>query len=64
MTDNNRIVAVGLLSAWDLERLGPDFARAYPVEGDNAFADLISALDHIPWQDDAGAGPVKSAGQE
>ena len=49
MTDDNRIVAVGLLSALDLERLGPGFERAYPVAGDHAFADLIGALDRIPW---------------
>lgn len=51
MTDN-RIVAVGLLSARDLERLGPGFARAYPVVGDHVFDDLI-ALDRIAWNDGA-----------
>jgi hypothetical protein len=55
MTDDNRIVAVGLLSVQDLERLGSGFDRAYPVAGDHAFADLISALDQIPWKEDKGA---------
>jgi hypothetical protein len=54
MTDDNRIVAVGLLTARDLERLGAGFERAYPVTGDHAFEDLINALDRIPWTGMAG----------
>jgi hypothetical protein len=50
MTDDKQIVAVGLLTARDLERLGPRFERAYPVAGDHVFEDLILALDAIPWE--------------
>jgi len=49
MRDDNQIVTVGLLSALDVERPGSGFERAYPVTGDYAFADLIGALDRIPW---------------
>ena len=49
MNDSNRIVAIGLLTAMDLERLGPGFQRVYVVGDDHVFEDLIGALDKIPW---------------
>jgi hypothetical protein len=39
------IVAVGLLTASDLERLGSNFSRAYPVEDAPRFSELLRAID-------------------
>jgi hypothetical protein len=49
MDDRDRIVAVGLLSARDLERLGSGFTRAYPVEDGDSFADVLAQLDAVAW---------------
>ena len=49
MNDRNDIVAVGLLSARDLERLGTGFTRAYPVEDAHGFADVLAKLEAIEW---------------
>ncbi|MDB5687375.1 MAG: hypothetical protein JWR77_1964 [Rhizorhabdus sp.] len=43
--DRERIVAVGLLSQRDLDRLGTSFERAFPVEGGGDFEDLLAAID-------------------
>lgn len=42
---DDRIVAVGLLSAQDLEVLGRGFRRAIPVEDVDQFDALIRAID-------------------
>lgn len=39
------IVAVGLLTASDLERLGSSFNRVYPVDQAPRFGDLLQAID-------------------
>ncbi|MDF7773654.1 hypothetical protein P1X14_00210 [Sphingomonas sp. AOB5] len=49
MTEKDQIVAVGLLSARDLERLGSGFDRAYAIADDNMFEHLITLLDRIAW---------------
>ncbi|MDO7841801.1 hypothetical protein [Sphingomonas immobilis] len=46
MTDT-RIVAVGLLTQRDLDRLGSGFKRAIPVANDEMFDDLLTQLDEI-----------------
>ncbi|UZK65854.1 hypothetical protein [Sphingomonas sp. M1-B02] len=38
-------MAVGLLSARDLERLGSGFSRCFPVADDGQFEDLLKAID-------------------
>ena len=43
----DRIVAVGLLTAKDLELLGSGFRRMYAVEEGDDFADLLRALDRF-----------------
>ena len=43
--DQERIVAVGLLTRRDLNLLGPTFSRAWPVEEAPAFPDLLKAID-------------------
>lgn len=39
------IVAVGLLTGSDLERLGAGFTRCFPVADDTKFEDLLRAID-------------------
>jgi len=39
------IVAVCLLTADELERLGPTFTRAWPVDETPCFANLLMAID-------------------
>jgi hypothetical protein len=46
------IVAVGLLTNRDLERLGSGFKRCFPVSDDRKFEDLLRAIDEA----DAAAG--------
>lgn len=43
--DQERIVAVGLLTRRDLTLLGPTFSRAWPVEEAPDFHELLSAID-------------------
>ncbi len=39
------LVAVGLLSKRDLNMLGQGFTRAYPVNPNTDFSDLLKAID-------------------
>jgi hypothetical protein len=41
----DNIVAVGLLTDRDLERLGSGFKRCFPVSDDRKFEDLLRAID-------------------
>lgn len=43
--DQDRIVAVGLLTRRDLKLLGPTFDRLWPVEDAPAFEELLRAID-------------------
>lgn len=43
--EQDRIVAVGLLTRRDLDVLGPSFSRAWPVEDVPQFSDLLRAID-------------------
>ncbi|MBY8823289.1 hypothetical protein [Sphingomonas colocasiae] len=45
MADGERIIAIGLLTADDLGRLGPAFRRAYAVDDAPCFAQLLRAID-------------------
>ncbi len=49
MNGRDDIVAVGLLSARDLDRLGSGFTRAYPVEDAHSFGDILAKLEAIDW---------------
>ena len=42
---NERIVAIGLLTARDVEILGLGFRRLYPVDEVPCFSDLLRAID-------------------
>lgn len=43
--DDNRVVAVGLLTRREVTELGTQLSRLYPVKDDSKFADLIEAID-------------------
>ena len=45
MPESRRIVAIGLLTQQELEMLGHGFDRAYPVDDDLVFEDLLQAID-------------------
>ena len=42
---NDRIIAVGLLTARELEILGPTFNRIWPVDETPCFTGLLEAID-------------------
>jgi hypothetical protein len=48
------IVAIALLTERDLARLGNTFERAYPIDGNEQFAELLQTLDTVRW-----AAPAK-----
>ncbi|RYY24576.1 MAG: hypothetical protein EOP62_16435 [Sphingomonadales bacterium] len=45
MPDRERVIAVGLLTARDLERLGANFSRSFPIEDTPCFGELLAAID-------------------
>lgn len=45
IVEDERIVAVGLLTRSELEALGPTFTRAWPIDEATAFDELIAAID-------------------
>lgn len=45
MSDPQQIVAIGLLTQHELELLGHGFDRAFPINDDDAFAELLQAID-------------------
>ena len=45
MADQNRIVAIGLLTQRDLDALGSGFKRAYPIDEAPCFGELLAAID-------------------
>ena len=44
MTDES-IVAIGLLTSSDVERLGETFTRLWPVDQSTDFSELLKAID-------------------
>lgn len=45
MTQRERVVAIGLLTARELDMLGSGFRRAFPIDDDNCFDELLRAID-------------------
>ena len=45
MPESRQIVAIGLLTQQDLEMLGQGFERAFPVDNQLLFEDLLRAID-------------------
>ena len=46
----DRIVAVGLLTEFDLDRLGDTFSRLWPVDDVPCFEELLEAIDEADRQ--------------
>ena len=44
---NEEYVAVGLLTRPDLDVLGSGFRRAYPLNHDTDFSDLLKRIDQV-----------------
>lgn len=42
---DERIVAVGLLTKTDVDRLGETFTRLWPIDQGTDFSDLLKAID-------------------
>jgi hypothetical protein len=45
--DLERIVAIGLLTQRDLDVLGTGFERAFPLQSNADFEDLLAKLDEV-----------------
>lgn len=45
MSKSPPIVAVGLLTQPKLDQLGQDFDRAFPIDGERVFEELLRAID-------------------
>jgi hypothetical protein len=45
--DRERIVAIGLLTQRDLDMLGTGFERAFPLQSNADFEDLLAKLDEV-----------------
>ena len=43
--DQDRVIAIGLLTGRDIDLLGPTFTRLWPIDEAPAFSDLIQAID-------------------
>jgi hypothetical protein len=43
----DRIIAVGLLTERDLDRLGDTFTRLWPVDDVPSFEELLAAIDEV-----------------
>ena len=46
----DRIIAVGLLTEFDLNRLGDTFTRLWPVDDVPCFEELLAAIDEADRQ--------------
>ena len=43
--DQERVIAVGLLTQRELDLLGPTFTRVWPVDENPCFSQLLRAID-------------------
>ena len=61
---DQRIIAVGLLTARDLEVLGQGFTRIFPIDETPCFTQLLQAIDEADrqLQEAAGAPRVEDQG--
>lgn len=60
--DEDRIIAVGLLTASDVERLGTSFQRIWPVEETGCFSGLLQAIDEADREIRKQSGPMPVTG--
>ena len=52
--DQERIIAVGLLTRRDLNLLGPTFDRVFPVEDVPQFDELLKKIDEVERSNEGG----------
>lgn len=45
MTNDDTVIAFGLLTRADLDRLGSSFSRSYPIAETPGFGGLLAAID-------------------
>ncbi|MES2272171.1 MAG: hypothetical protein V4533_14925 [Pseudomonadota bacterium] len=57
--DRYQIIAVGLLTQGDLDRLGEGFSRIFPLEGAHDFEDLLKAIDQADIARGSGTGNLE-----
>jgi len=50
MPDSRQIIAIGLLTREDLDLLGQGFDRAFPIDEELVFEDLLHAIDEADRQ--------------
>lgn len=43
--DTDKVIAIGLLTQRDIDALGSDFRRVYPVDDMPCFGDLLRSID-------------------
>lgn len=55
--DPDPVVAIGLLTARDLDLLGAGFRRAYPIEDTPCFEELLRAIDEAEGKRSESAPP-------
>jgi len=55
---DERIVAIGLLTKSDVERLGETFTRLWPIEDCDGFSDLLRAIDDADERQQGRIDPV------
>jgi hypothetical protein len=63
---SDQIIAVGLLTANDVQALGPTFSRIWPVEDTGCFNSLLQAIDDADRQIRQGndnAPPIAGGGR-
>jgi hypothetical protein len=47
---DERVIAIGLLTMSDVERLGVTFTRLWPIDESTDFSDLLRAIDEAEEQ--------------
>ncbi len=57
MDTHDDIIAIGLLTQNDIQRLGDSFSRLFPLPRDGAFDDLIKAIDDADREKDKRPNP-------
>jgi hypothetical protein len=60
MPESSQIVAIGLLTQYELELLGQGFDRAFPINDELVFEDLLRAIDEADLKLQSRAGTAGS----
>ena len=60
MPESPQIVAIGLLTQYELELLGQGFDRAFPINNELVFEDLLRAIDEADLKLQSRVGTAES----